>query len=368
MTARIQLQQKEIPKGSDAIELTKTVLMDDDTTVKRKAKIGTVRQMEDFELLLRIIIEFKDIAQPGRLNLETEHDKISKFRECLQDPIRESYDLARSTLEDERNEADDEVTFDEIITAWLEEEIDADEYQDQLAYIKRVSKPNKLNDKSFSVKQFYQRVKIILKRMVYFPGAPDTFEEILSPQELNYTIVYAMPKPWQQKWKEKGTGSFSQAPIKDLIKHFQVLWEAESSNQGKLYDRIQDKQEDRGKRSRGNRGSGGGDRQEPKKKKRGDGETRKPSKASASEAKNLCKYHNGIHPWSECYGNKNGPNYKPDYRLPEIGKWKPRRDNDDAHHSHESQKTGKHKAQKAELPAQTIEPDNGESHWMDEIH
>jgi hypothetical protein len=26
------------------------------------------------------------------------------------------------------------------------------------------------------------------------------------------------------------------------------------------------------------------------------------------------------------------------------------------------------KTQKAELPAQTIEPDNGESHWMDEIH
>jgi hypothetical protein len=325
-------------------------------------------------LITKLITKhYQDGRQDQDLQLEEEQDKIAKFRECLQDPIRESYDYAMSTLEDRMDEAGDEVTFDASITAWLAEEIDADEYQDQLAYIKRVSKPNKLNDKPFSVKQFYQRLKTTLKRMVYFPGAPDTIEEIMSPQELNYTFFYAMPKPWQQKWKEKGAGSFSQAPIKDLIKHFQVLWEAEGSNQGKLHDRIRDKQDDRqpfkpGKRRGENRGIGGGNSQEHKRTKRGNDDSRKPAKAASSEATNPCKYHDGIHPWSECFGNKNGTNYKPDFKLPEMGKWKPRRDNDDAHHSHESQKTGKHKKQKAELPEQTIEPDNGESHWMDEIH
>jgi hypothetical protein len=44
---------------------------------------------------------------------------------------------------------------------------------------------------------------------------------------------------------------------------------------------------------------------------------------------NPCKYHDGNHTWAICFGNKNGRNYNPDFVLPEIGHWKPKRRNND---------------------------------------
>jgi hypothetical protein len=68
-----------------------------------------------------------------------------------------------------------------------------------------------------------QRSINVSERMTLFPGAPVITEDILGGEELAYTICYAMTTAHQQKWKEKGIGAFSSAPLKTLLKHFQVL-------------------------------------------------------------------------------------------------------------------------------------------------
>jgi hypothetical protein len=88
----------------------------------------------------------------------------------LKDPARQAYDLTISNVED----ADEtEMTFDKSINEILSEEIDADAYQHQLAYISRAKKPNSSNDEALSVNMFYQRIRVILKCMAYFPGSLD---------------------------------------------------------------------------------------------------------------------------------------------------------------------------------------------------
>jgi hypothetical protein len=55
--------------------------------------------------------------------------------------------------------------------------------------------------------------------------------------------------------------------------------------------------------------------------------------------KNPCQYHNGTHPWADCFGNKNSKNFNEGFKLLEKGKWqpKPRRDNaGDAHRINQS--------------------------------
>jgi hypothetical protein len=156
--------------------------------------------------------------------------------------VRGAYDLAISVVEDD---AATETTFDNIIKEMLSEEIDEDAYQHQLAYICRVKKANSLNDEPLSVNMFCQRIRVILKRMTFFPGAPAMAENILDGEELAYTIFYAMATAHQQKWKEKGVGAFSNALIKTLLKHFQILWELDRENKGKLNNHLEASVDDR---------------------------------------------------------------------------------------------------------------------------
>jgi hypothetical protein len=179
--------------------------------------------------------------------------------------------------------------------------------------------------------------------MIYFPGSPDTVNEILSPAEYNFTIFYAMPLPWQLKSKEKSIGLFSSAETRTLLKHFQVLWEADQSNKKKFNNNMQSHTDDRkrgykgespksSKRARGN----GNNSNNNRRNKTNDNEN------DSNKAKIPCKYHNGLHDWKDCFGNKSGKNFKPEFTLPEIGKWQPKqsmprrnnneRNTNDAHH------------------------------------
>jgi hypothetical protein len=371
--ALIFLQGKDLPKDSKEIELVNVVQFDDDTSTKRKAKVREIISFENIEMLLGAIAEFKDICKPNRLNLDTEPDKIDKFREMLKDPVRESYDVAKSVVEDDPASA---VTFDNVIKELLSEEIDADAYQHQLAYISRVRKPHSLNNEPLSVNMFHQRVKVILKRMTLFPGAPNDTDSILGGEELAYTIFYAMPTAHQQKWKEKGIGAFSSAPIKRLLKHFQVLWEVDQENKGRLNDHLQSHNDDRkrGYKGRDPPASNKSARKggfKPAANRERNGNSNVKTDRDHGKMKNPCEYHNGVHPWADCFGNKNGKNYKEGFKLPEKGKWqpKPRRENGgDAHHIHESQ--ARDNAAKTTVSFEDQEPRGGssnESHWIDKI-
>jgi hypothetical protein len=153
--------------------------------------------------------------------------------------------MSVTTIRLEADDEDEGFTYNRVIKHWILNYLDADDYQHQLAYMKRVSKPISLNGEPVCVHQFSQRLRVILKRMTYFPTAPDTAEEIMTPEEFNYTFFYAMPSAWQQKRKEKGGTPFSQTPIKELIKHFQVLWESEQESKNKLTEQIQYHTDDR---------------------------------------------------------------------------------------------------------------------------
>jgi hypothetical protein len=159
-----------------------------------------------------------------------------------------------------------------------------------------------------------------------------------------------------------------------------VLWEAEQVNKGKLNEGLQSQSEYRkrgykggfpksNKRSRngggfqkGN-GKGGNGRNTP-----GDNDD-KSKHAHKDKNKNPCKFHNGIHPWAECFGNKNGKNYKEGFVLPEMGKWTPkanrhdngRHDSGDAHHA------DTHRASQKNNTPQDTPPTNSESHWADQL-
>jgi hypothetical protein len=105
--------------------------------------------------------------------LISEEEQADYFRECLRDPIREAYDLARTAIEDKATLEDDaeEFTFDKVVDLWLADYLDGDDYQEQLAYIKHVKKPNQMNGVALSIDMFYQRLRVIVKRMTYFPTA-----------------------------------------------------------------------------------------------------------------------------------------------------------------------------------------------------
>jgi hypothetical protein len=158
--------------------------MEDYTQIKTKALLRAI-DVENIELIIQQLIEFKDISKNTRLNLDTDEKKVGTFLECLREPIREAYDMSVTTI---RLEADDEV---EGFIFLQQGHLDADDYQHQLAYMKRIFKTNKLNGDPVSVHQFSQRLRVI--------------------------FFYAMPSAWQQKWKEKGGTPFSQTHIKKLI-------------------------------------------------------------------------------------------------------------------------------------------------------
>jgi hypothetical protein len=301
------------PKNPEQVILTKAVVMEDDTSEKRKARLYQIETFTNIELLIQSLIEFKDVSKPRRLNLIAEEEKADVFRECLLDPIREAYDIARTTIRD----GDEAFTFDKVVSLWISGYLTPDDYQHQLAYIRRVSKPHKVNGETIDVNFFHQRMQVILTRMTYFPSAPNSREEIMTAEEYNYAFFYAMPPAWQQKWHEKTTTPFSQTDIQELIRHFQVLWQFDEANH-REYEAHMNAHSN--KRKRGYKG----DYKSTHAKR---DSTNNGSMQDDDGTHNPCKYHDGNHTWANCFGNKNGRNYNPDFVLPEIGQWKPKRRN-----------------------------------------
>jgi hypothetical protein len=222
------------PKNPEEVTLTKAVVMEDDTSEKRKATMYRIETFDNIELLFQTLIEFQDVSKPSRLNLISENEQTDVFRECLRDPIREAYDIARTTIMNDN----EPFTFARVISLWISGHLTADDYQRQLAHVRRIVKPFKVNGEAIDVHFFHQRMQVILARMVYFPSAPNTREAIMTAEEYNYILFYAMPPAWQQKYYEKTNISFSQIPVKDLISHFQVLWEADQSNKIKYDEKV----------------------------------------------------------------------------------------------------------------------------------
>jgi hypothetical protein len=182
-----------------------------------------------------------------------------------------------------------------------------------------------------------------------------------------------MTQMWQQKWKEKGLGSFSKAPTKELLRHFQVLWESEQ-NKTMLDESMQSHSDQRkrdykgdgsstqGKRSRGN-GGGKSNTNKSNTSKSGDHDKFK------GEA---CKYHNGVHSWTACFGNTNGKKTisltSSSRRLESGSKGPPRAQRRPSYAVRPPQGQSENESERSTTPDHDdMMHDHGESHWTDKI-
>jgi hypothetical protein len=92
--------ESDTPKDLEDVTLTKAVVMEDDTQVKRKAHL---KALSNIELMIQPFIELEDAAKSACLNLDTDEEKATVIRECLRDPIGEAYDMSIATIKVEED-------------------------------------------------------------------------------------------------------------------------------------------------------------------------------------------------------------------------------------------------------------------------
>ena len=144
----------------------------------------------------------------------------------------------------------------------------------------------------------YVHLKCIMALMRYFPNAPDG--NIYTIMELKSLYFNMMPLAFQMHFKAVGK-MLNTTEWPALVHFFATIHAADE--QKKQMDKQQKKLKTKGKHK-----TGKSDAQNKSK-------TSKKNKSSGG-AKKDCPFHEGMHSWWQCFGNKHGPNYKPDYKLP----------------------------------------------------
>ena len=81
---------KEDEQEHKYIKLTRMVNQE-----KRIAKLPLIRNSDDVEFILKLLVEFDDAATEGWLHLNTASLKFAFFRQTLEDTIKIDWDNAR---------------------------------------------------------------------------------------------------------------------------------------------------------------------------------------------------------------------------------------------------------------------------------
>lgn len=253
--------------------------------VKKKKEMPVV-STDDAELKLAGINEFKDASQATRLNLSTGPLKFEKFREILSGPVRDDWDDARE------GKPETNAGFEQALTEFIGKTLDEDDFEAQKIYLQTVKKPYKM-----SCGDAYVRLKRICNLMRLFPGAPQG--QVYTAMELKTLYFNMMPSQFQLQFRTVGH-TLNATTWPALVRFFTTVRAAEekkkaAEKKNKKSKRKASEDDDTAKKSKSNK---------KKKSTRNNGH------------KKDCPYHPGQHSWWQCFGNKDGPNYKKDYKLP----------------------------------------------------
>ena len=320
----------------DLTQATKVTLENKVNDAMKKAEIYQLRDMDDVELTLAVIEEFRDICAQGRLDLSTGPIKYEKFRECLTGTARSDWD----SVKDEFPHDNDGFAY--AVDAFIRLMIDENDFEKQKAYMHK----EKLMKKPYSmtVSTYRTRLKTMWRLMTWFPGAPEGNAEVFDEKTKKHQFNSGMPVYWQKALSDSGqTATLMTWP--SLVGYYKMQKQTEGNQKktGKAPNHSTSQK----------RQSDGGNNNTPQKRPKGN----KP-KENKGKRVDLCPFHpDGNHTWAQCFANEHSPNYKPGFkpRVPEkflAPKKKPT--------------TKKSDAQMAEN-VKVESGDDGDGHHLDEL-
>jgi hypothetical protein len=272
---------------------------------KRKAEVPLFYG-GDAETMIRTVREFREVADD--LEFTEAQEKFTNFRKCLRDVTRDDWDTAKV------GQPNTIVGFDATMYQWKMMILPEDIYEAQKNYIETVKKPF-----TMSVRDFVKRIRQMASYLPDFPR-PMT-ATALSETDLKNIIFRGMPNAWQENFVHANMriATVTLAQMTDYLASEQVI-----------ADTRRDKTT-RGRGSQGGRSSGSAGRgsnpgrgrgyQGRNFQARGRGSSKRSASSSWTGSTNSrnearsdpCRYHGNAHPWKQCYGNPDGPNYRPGF-------------------------------------------------------
>ena len=235
----------------------------------------------DIEYLLRTIHEFEDIVTDDRLQLNTGPLRFTYFRKCLGGTARDNWDLARHNRQQDLN------GFNATMTAFITKYISASDFLDQKHYLENFEKPHSLSPRTAA-----DRLVQMNTYMKMMPGSNDTVP--WDDTALKLRLFSIMRAEWRLNFTSSGHELNDQGmTYARLITYFEGQHKISTARYQAAKSRTPPY-------SDGTNGP-------PAKRQRNDFHPSKP-----------CPYHNGTHIWLHCFGNPNGPNYRPNFVLPAL--------------------------------------------------
>lgn len=272
---------------------------------KRKAKILTVDR-RDTELLLRTINEFEDACKESRLNITQPGRKFAKFRECLDNEARDAWDEVCDGKEET------EANFTACISELIVKMATTDEpFDHQLHYMSNLTKPHAMRCADFKT-----RLSIMQKMALRMPNSRE-----ITDRELKSFFIGGHPTKWQASFYDSKQGDIGDQSWVALIQFFQRKKDLFDSSHEARRDGFHQRRRGRSRDNSRDRNSSSFQRGKRFKGNDEKGRTGNQHRDSRGNGK-VCEFHpNDSHSWYHCFGNPNGPNYKPGYRLPPKGGW-----------------------------------------------
>ena len=251
------------------------------------------------QYVLRCIDEFMDAAGPENLGISTNGGKLfAAFRKIVSQPMRDEWDLARMGV------AVSVPGFRQTLGRFIRRYIQPTDLSDQLRYLETARKPN-----GMSCLMLGSRLRFMNRLLSHFPGAND--EPPLDLLGLKRVYFNMMEPEFKTAYLVAGRDISDASPFEDLVRFMKIQEGAKearkkAAQRSQLQDQLTNKlQNSRRQRKRGQDVSTHA-RASNKKKK-------------TSSTGDVCPFagHEG-HTWENCFGNPNGPNYRPGFRLPAL--------------------------------------------------
>eukprot|EP00978_Attheya_sp_CCMP212_P038633 scaffold193211_cov56-Attheya_sp.AAC.2 len=260
--------------------------------------------------MIRTVHAFQEEAD--NLEFTEAQEKFTNFRKCLRDVARDDRDTAKV------GQPNTIIGFNTTMYEWKLMILSEDIYEAQKNYIETVKKPF-----TMSVRDFVKRIRQMASYLPEFPKLMTA--SALSDTDLKNIIFRGMPTAWQENLVHANMriASVTLAQMTDYLASEQVIADArqDKTTKGRGYH---------GGRTSGYAGRGsnpgrGRGYQGRNFQARGRGSSNGSFKRSGSsswtgstnsrnEARNdPCRYHGNVHTWKQCYGNPDGPNYRPGF-------------------------------------------------------
>jgi hypothetical protein len=240
------------------------------------------------------VIEFREVAD--ELSFDTNAELFKQFRKCLKSTAREEWDLVKDPFID--NPLDN--GFIQAQQEWILRYVPQDMFDVQKRYLERLRRPFDMEANIFAHR--LQHLNLLLKE---FPRTDE--QEPLTVHQIKDVFFNAMPPKWQESFL-LGNNNFTRHTLAELVKYMALakgIADKQRANDSGRGGRFGRGRQD----SRGGRGGRGGNRSTKR------SQTGGYPKTAKRQDTDVCRIHgvDSSHTWYKCFGNPDGPNFKPDF-------------------------------------------------------